>query len=65
LEREGNPAQTTIVAMMPNRVPMVIGQQPEQFFDQSKETMKLRAIISDICRPITAGDSLMKFSIFC
>jgi len=41
------PAQTTIVAMMPSRVFRVTGQQLEQFFDQSKETMKLRAIIAE------------------
>ena len=41
------PAQTTIVAMMPSRVIRVTGQQLEQFFDQSKETMKLRAIIGE------------------
>jgi len=42
-----HPAQTTIVAMMPSRVLRVTGQQLEQFFDQSKETMKLRAIIAE------------------
>ena len=41
------PAQTTIVAMMPSRVLRVTGQQLEQFFDQSKETMKLRAVIAE------------------
>ena len=41
------PAQTTIVAMMPSRVLRITGQQLEQFFDQSKETMKLRAIIAE------------------
>ena len=41
------PAQTTIVAMMPSRVLRVTSQQLEQFFDQSKETMKLRAIIAE------------------
>ena len=41
------PSQTTIVAMMPSRVIRVTGQQLEQFFDQSKETMKLRAIIAE------------------
>ena len=43
----GRPAQTTIEAMMPSRVLRVTGQQLEQFFDQSKETMKLRAIIAE------------------
>ena len=43
----GRPAHTTIVAMMPSRVIRVTGQQLEQFFDQSKETMKLRAIIAE------------------
>ena len=41
------PALTTIVAMMPSRVLRVTGQQLEQFFDQSKEKMKLRAIIAE------------------
>ena len=41
------PSQTTIVAMMPSRVIRVTGQQLEQFFDQSKETMKLRAVIAE------------------
>ena len=41
------PSQATIVAMMPSRVIRVTGQQLEQFFDQSKETMKLRAIIAE------------------
>ena len=41
------PAQTTIVAMMPSRVLRITGQQLEQFFDQSKDTMKLRAIIAE------------------
>lgn len=41
------PAQTTIEAMMPSCVLRVTGQQLEQFFDQSKETMKLRAIIAE------------------
>ena len=41
------PAQFTIVAMMPSRVLRVPGQQLEQFFDQSKETMKLRAVIAE------------------
>ena len=40
-------AQTTIEAMMPSRVIRVTGQQLEQFFDQSKETMKLRAVIAE------------------
>ena len=43
----GYPSQTTIEAMMPSRVLRVTGQQLEQFFDQSKETMKLRAIIAE------------------
>ena len=43
----GRPAQTTIEAMMPSRVIRVTGQQLEQFFDQSKETMKLRAVIAE------------------
>ena len=43
----GRPSQTTIVAMMSSRVLRVTGQQMEQFFDQDKETMKLRAIIAE------------------
>lgn len=43
----GRPSQTTIEAMMPSRVIRVTGQQLEQFFDQDKETMKLRAIIAE------------------
>mgnify|MGYP002525291578 FL=1 len=43
----GRPSQTTIEAMMPSRVIRVTGQQLEQFFDQSKDTMKLRAIIAE------------------
>ena len=41
------PAQTTIEAMMPSRVHRVTGQQMLQFFDQSKDTMMLRAIIAE------------------
>ena len=41
------PAQTTIVAMMPSRVLRVTGLQLEQFFEQGKETMKLRAVIAE------------------
>ena len=41
------PARTTIVAMMPSRVIRVTGEQMKQFFDQSKETMELRAIIAE------------------
>ena len=41
------PSQTTIEAMMPSRVLRVTGQQLEKFFDQNKETMKLRAIIAE------------------
>ena len=43
----GYPSQTTIEAMMPSRVIRVTGQQLEQYFDQSKETMKLRAVIAE------------------
>ena len=43
----GRPAQTTIEAMMPSCVLRVTGQQLENFFDQSKETMKLRALIGE------------------
>ena len=41
------PAQTTIEAMMPSRVLRVTGQQLMQFYDKSKDTMKLRAIIAE------------------
>ena len=43
----GQPSQTTIEAMMPSRVLRVTGQQLEQYFDQSMETMKLRAVIAE------------------
>jgi len=43
----GRPAQTTIVAMMPSRVFRVTDEQMRQFFSQSMETMKLRAIIAE------------------
>ena len=43
----GRPAHTTIVAMMPSRVFRVTGEQMRQFFDQSKETMELRAVIAE------------------
>ncbi|MBR4924558.1 MAG: Crp/Fnr family transcriptional regulator [Prevotella sp.] len=42
-----HPARTSIVAMMPSRVLRVTGEQMKQFFDQSKETMKLRAVIAE------------------
>ena len=41
------PAQTTIVAMMPSRVLRVTGEQMKQYFDQSKETTELRAVIAE------------------
>ena len=43
----GRPAQATLEAMMPSRVWRVSGEQLEQFFEQSMETMKLRAIIAE------------------
>jgi hypothetical protein len=43
----GHPSQTTIEAMMPSRVLRVAGQQLEQYFGQSMETMKLRAVIAE------------------
>ena len=43
----GRPAQTTIVAMMPSRVLRVTGEQMKQYFNQSIETMELRAIIAE------------------
>ncbi len=44
---DGRPAQTTIEAMMSSRVHRVTGQQMLQFFDQSKDTMMLRAIVAE------------------
>ena len=41
------PSQTTIVAMMPSRIFRVTGEQMRLFFDQSMETMKLRAVIAE------------------
>ena len=41
------PSQTTIVAMMPSCVLRVTGEQVRQFFSQSMDTMKLRAIIAE------------------
>ena len=41
------PSQTTIVAMMSSRIFRVRGEQMRQFFNQSMETMKLRAIIAE------------------
>ena len=43
----GRPAQATIVAMMPSRVLRVTGEQMRQYFDQSKETTELRAVIAE------------------
>ena len=43
----GRPAQATIEAMMPSCVLRVSGEQLERFFEQSMETMKLRAIITE------------------
>ena len=44
---DGQPSQTTIEAMMPGRVLRVTGQQLEQYFGQSIETMKLRSVIAE------------------
>ena len=44
---DGRPSLTTIKAMMPSRVLRVTAQQLEQYFDQSMETMKLRAVIAE------------------
>ena len=41
------PSQATIEAMVPSRVLRVTGQQLEQFFNQTMETMKLRAMIGE------------------
>ncbi len=43
----GRPSQSTIEAMIPSHVFRVTAQQLEHFFDQSKETMKLRAVIAE------------------
>ena len=43
----GRPAQLTLEAMMPSRVIRVSGEQLERFFEQSMETMKMRAIIAE------------------
>jgi len=43
----GHPAQATIVAMMPSRVLRVTGEQMKQYFDPSKETMELRAVVAE------------------
>ena len=40
-------SQTTIEAMMPSSVLRVTGLQLMQFYDKSKDTMKLRAIIAE------------------
>ena len=42
-----HPSQTTIEAMMTSSVLRVTGQQLMQFYDKSKDTMKLRAIIAE------------------
>ena len=39
-EREGE-------AMMPSRVLRVTGEQMKRYFDQSKDTMELRAVIAE------------------
>ena len=41
------PSQTTIVAMMPSRIFRVTGEHVRQFFNQSMETMQLRATIAE------------------
>ena len=41
------PSQTTIVAMMPNHIFRVTGEHVRQFFNQSMETMTLRATIAE------------------
>ena len=43
----GRPSQATIEAMVPSRVLRVSGEQLKRFFDQSKETMELRAIVGE------------------
>lgn len=43
----GRPSQTTIEAMMSSRVLRVSGEKLRQFFDQSIETMRLRAVIGE------------------
>ena len=43
----GRPSQATIEAMVPSHVLRVSGKQLKRFFDQSKETMELRAIVGE------------------
>ena len=43
----GRPSQATIEAMMPSRVIRVSGESLRQFFDQSIETMEMRAVIAE------------------
>ena len=43
----GRPSQATIEAMVPSHVLRVSGEQLKRFFDQSKETMELRAIVGE------------------
>jgi CRP-like cAMP-binding protein len=43
----GYPAQSTIEAMMPCRIQRISGKRLSQFFNQSIETMKIRAIIAE------------------
>ena len=43
----GRPSQATIEAMAPSHVLRVSGEQLKRFFDQSKETMELRAIVGE------------------
>ena len=43
----GYPAQSTIEAMMPCRIQRISGKRLSQFFSQSIETMKIRAIIAE------------------
>ena len=43
----GQPSQATIEAMTPSCVWRVSGQQLERFFNQSIETMRLRAVIAE------------------
>ena len=43
----GRPSQSTIEAMMPSRVFRISGEKLKLFFNQSIETMKLRAVIGE------------------
>ena len=47
LEREGDPALTTIEAMVPTRIIRVSGEQLVKRFSQDKKSMDLRCLIAE------------------